>query len=206
MDRRKRIILQEHPGLARHKAPIARSILLEQLSLQHRPSPSQVLRQAPEILLPHRPEARVPEDIHHQPRTKPRLSPGLCPGQELHLLLGPRRGLSGGHRHAEMSDALTVQAERLAVRHGEQERSARLSKQADGRAVLRHAAGHEAWVGEVEEGEVLLGLECLREAPPLFCGRIAAGRVVPADLKHDDGLGRDMCKGLIEAVEVKRMG
>jgi len=104
------------------------------------------------------------------------------------------------------TSTLTVETEVLGERLEEHDVVGVLLEESKGVGVLLEVTTGESLVGRVEGGEKLLSLDDLKDLLPLALSRVDTGRVVGADVEHDNGVVLGSVKVFLEALEVESLG
>lgn len=119
---------------------------------------------------------------------------------------GRARVRAGARDEVEGARALAVEAEVLGERLRHAELEAVRDEVAHRPGVVLQVSRREPLVGAVEEGEVLLGADRVRELDPLLVREVDAGRVVRACVQEEDAPLRGFLDGRHHAGEIEAFG
>ena len=135
--------VRKDSNLVRHMSPISQCLLFLQQRPQSRPPLPQLLRNHPHILLLYVSQASIDQYHLHNPRAKRRHGPRLGTRQKLHLRLNSHAHLGARRNDGHDPNALSIEPERLPVRHSQKKRYACFSEDAHALGIGIRVAGDE---------------------------------------------------------------
>ena len=200
----------EHPDLFGNMIPFPWRSQFVQMTFERFAHLHDPAGHRPQIVLPLREQRIVVEHLRRDARAVGRWVRDLAALEDSELRGDALRGVlclrPGGSDEVEGTRPLAVEAEVL----GEGLRDAELEtfgdEVANSPVVLGQAAGGEALVCAVEEGEMGAGADGRGDGAPLVLGWVDTGGVVGAGVEEDDGALRGGFDGGDHAVEVEAFG